>query len=163
MQSTTSKANHDYMSLLLITKNKHFTFNKGQYIGHIEPSIDHMSQTTINSLTTQKIIDEHIQPDSFMHPLHNLPADVRKSLNQLLETFKSQFEQDKTSIGTTHLTIMHIYMSDSEPVSQKPYPIAMKCYDLVRSEINKLLDAQVICNSHSSWSAPIIVVPMGDG
>ena len=35
----------------------------------------------------------------------------------------------------------------------------MKHYDWVKSEIEKLLDAKVIC---SSWSAPIIVVPKGD-
>ena len=91
----------------------------------------------------------HIQPDTFPPPLHTPLGDVRKSLNQLLETFKSQFAQDETSIGTTHLPKMQIDMDDSEPVSQKPYPIAMKHYDWVRSEINKLLDAQVIHSSHS--------------
>ena len=30
-------------------------------------------------------------------------------------------------------------------------------------KIEKLLAAKVICSSHSSWSAPIIVVPKGDG
>ena len=68
--------------------NKHVTFNKGQYIDHIEPSIDHMPQTSFNSLITQKMIDKHIQPDTFTPPLHTLPDDVMKSLNQLLETFK---------------------------------------------------------------------------
>ena len=58
--------------------NKHVTFNKGQCIGHIEPSIDHMPQTSINSLTTQKMIDEHVQPDTFTPPLHILPGNVRK-------------------------------------------------------------------------------------
>ena len=48
-----------------------------------------MPQTSINSLTTQKMLDEHIQPDTFTPPLHTLLVDVRKSLNQLLETFKS--------------------------------------------------------------------------
>ena len=69
--------------------NKHVTFNKGQCIGHIEPSIDHVPQTAIKSVTTQKMIDEHVQPDTFTPPLHTLPGDVRKSLHQLLETFKS--------------------------------------------------------------------------
>ena len=58
---------------------------------------------------------------------------------------------------------MQFDMGDSEPVLQKPYPITMKHYDWVRSEINKLLDAQVIHSSHSSWSASIIVVPKGGG
>ena len=52
---------------------------------------------------------------------------------------------------------------DSEPVLQRPYPIAMKHYDWVRSEKDKHPEAQVIHVSHSSWSTPIIVVPKGDG
>ena len=40
--------------------NKHVTFNEGQCIGHVEASIDHMLQTSINSLTTQKMLDEHV-------------------------------------------------------------------------------------------------------
>ena len=109
------------------------------------------------------MLDECVQPDTFMPPLYTLPGDVRKSLNLLLETFRSQFTQDETSIRTTHLTKMQIETGDSEPVLQRPHPIAMKHYDWVRSEINKLLDTQVICSSHSSWSAPILVVPKGDG
>ena len=89
-------------SLVANYTNKHVTFNKGQCIGLIEPSMDHMLQTSINSLTTQKIIDEHIQPDTFTPPLYTLSGVVRKSLNQLLETFKLQFEQDETSIDTSH-------------------------------------------------------------
>ena len=50
-----------------------------------------------------------------------------------------------------------------EPVPQKPYPIAMKHYQWVKDEIEKLLVAKVIHTSCSSWSAPIIVVPKGDG
>ena len=74
-----------------------------------------------------------------------------------------QFAQDETSIGTTPLTSMTIDTSNSDPVSQKPYPIAMKHYQWVKDEIEKLLAAKVICTSHSSWSAPIIVVPKGNG
>ena len=117
-----------------------------------------MPQTFINSIMTQKMLDEQVHPDTLTPPLHTLPGDVRKSLNQLLETFKSQFAQDETNIGTTHLTKMQNDTGDSEPVLQRPFPFAMKHYDWIRSEINKLLDGWVICGSHSSWSAPIIVV-----
>ena len=67
------------------------------------------------------------------------------------------------SIGTTPLTEMTIDMGNSDPVSQKPKLIAMKNYQWVKDEIEKLLTAKVICSSRSSWSAPIIVVPDGDG
>ena len=49
--------------------NKHVMFNKGQCIGHKEPSTD------------GEMLDEHVHPDTFTPPLHALPGDVRKSLN----------------------------------------------------------------------------------
>ena len=39
----------------------------------------------------------------------------------------------------------------------------MKHYQWVKDEIEKLLATKAICTSHSSWSAPTIVVPKGDG
>ena len=39
----------------------------------------------------------------------------------------------------------------------------MKHYQWVKDEIEKLLAAKVIHSSRSSWSAPVIVVPKGDG
>ena len=81
----------------------------------------------------------------------------------LLEEHESQFAKDETSIGTTPLMSLTIDNGTADPVSQKPYPIAMKHYDWVKNEIEKLLAAKVIHTSQSSWSAPIIVVPKGDG
>ena len=49
----------------------------------------------------------------------------------------------------------------SDPVPQEPYPKAMKHYQWVKEEIEKLLAAKVIYSSRSSWSVPIIVVPKG--
>ena len=138
---------------------KHVRFNKAQSIGNLEPSIDQMPQTPINSITTQKMIDEHIQPDAFTSPLCTLLGNVRESQNQLLVTFKSQFVQDETSIAITHLTKMQIDTGNSEPVSQRPYPITVKHYDWVKNAIKKLFDAQVICSSHSSWSAVSLWYP----
>ena len=39
----------------------------------------------------------------------------------------------------------------------------MKNYQWVKEEIEKPLTVKVICSSRSHWSAPIIVVPKGDG
>ena len=115
----------------------------------MEPSIDPRPQTSVTSTITQKMIDEHVQQDAFTLPIHTLWDNVRKSLNQLLKTFKSQCVQDETSIGMTYLTKMQIDTGDPEPVPQRPYPITIKHYDWVKNEINKLLNTQVICSSHS--------------
>ena len=57
---------------------------------------------------------------------------------------------------------MSINTKDLPPIAKKPYALALKHYDWVRDEIDKLLEAGVIRESHSSWSAPTVVVPKGD-
>ena len=109
------------------------------------------------------MLPKTIKPDSFTPPKYQLDSTTQQQLDNLLGTFKNQFAKDKMTIGTTPLTQMSIDMGDSDPVSQKPYPVAMKHYNWVKEEIDKLLEAGVIRNSHSSWSEPIIVVPKGDG
>ena len=116
-----------------------------------------------NSITLKKMMSETVTPDTFDPPWHELSAPIQDSLNLLLQDYKSQFAKDETTIGTTPLTSMTIDTGITNPVSQKPYPIAMKHYQWVKDEIEKLLTAKVICTSHSSWSAPIIVIPKGDG
>ena len=88
---------------------------------------------------------------------------MQHNIKLLLQEYESQFTKDKTTIGTAPLTSMTIDTGTSDPVSKKPYPIAMKHYQWVKEEIERLLAAKVICTSCSTWSAPIIVVPKGDG
>ena len=129
----------------------------------MEPYIDNMPQTSVSSILTKKWWRNKFNWTLCNPPSHNLSQEIKQSLNKLLETFKSQFAQDETSIGTTHLTKMHIDTGTSESVSQRPYPIAMKHYDWVKNKINKILDIKVICTSHSSWSTSIIIDAKGDG
>ena len=105
------------------------TFNKGQYIGHMEPLISKMSQRSVHSGITQKMMDDQVQLDTFTPPLHHLSLEVKWSLDELFESFKSHFVKDETSIGMTNLSKMQIDTGNYDPVSQKSYPIAMKHYD----------------------------------
>ena len=147
--------------------NKHLTFHKGKYTGHLKPAVldstDQQETHQTNSTTLTKMMSETITPGTFNPPCHELSAAVQEDLELLLQEYESQFTKDETSIGTTPLTNMTIDTGTSDPVSQKPYPIAMKHYQWVKEEIEKLLAAKVICTSYSSWSAPIIVLPKGDG
>ena len=56
-----------------------------------------------------------------------------------LKEYESQFVKDEACIRTTPLTSMTIDMGSFNPVSQKPYPIAMKNYQWVKEEIEKSL------------------------
>ena len=136
--------------------NKHITFNKGEYVGHLEPPIDEIPQSpanpdsqTTHSITTERMMAEKVDPDTFKPPCYKL-KNIKTKLIELLKEYNSQFAQDETTIGTTPLTEMTIDTGTSEPVSQKPYPIAMKHDKWVKDKINKLLTEKVIQGSQPS-------------
>ena len=141
--------------------NKHLTFHKGEYIGHLEPvvlnSTDQRDTHYANSVTLKKMMSETVTPDTFDPLWHELSAPIQDSLKLLLQEYESQFAKDEATIGTTPLTSMTIDTDTTNPVSQKPYPIAMKHYEWVKDEIEKLLTTKVIHTSCSSWLATIIV------
>ena len=116
-----------------------------------------------NSVTIQRMMAEQVEPDTFHPPHHKLKPSIESKLDTLLKEYASQFAKDEMSIGTTPLTEMAIDTGTSEPVSQNPYPIAMKKYQWVKNETEKLLKVKITQSSRSSWSAPIIIIPKGDG
>ena len=71
---------------------------------------------------------EKVEPDIFKPLCHKLKKDIETKLEELLKDYQSQFTQDVTIIGMTPLTKMTIDTGDSKPVSQKPFPIAVKHY-----------------------------------
>ena len=78
-----------------------------------------MLQTSINSLNTQKMIDEHVHQDTFTSPLHTLPGNVRRHLNYNLFRMKEELTQLISQKMQTDTV-------DSEPASQRSCAITMK-------------------------------------
>ena len=154
---TRSKGKHPVNILVSNNTNKHITFNNGEYIGHLEPSItddmtiDDSETHSAHSITLQKMMAEKVKPDIFNPLHHKLKTGIQSKLDTLIKEYETQFPKDEMSIRTTPLTEMTINTGDSEPISQKPYPIAMKNYQLVKDEIEKLPTAKVICSSRLSW------------
>ena len=90
---------------------------------------------TTSSVAAKKMVSEKVDPDIFEPPHHKLNPNIEAKLETLLKEYESQFLRDDTTIGTTPLTRMSIDTGNSEPVSQKPFPIAMKHYQWVKDEI----------------------------
>ena len=66
--------------------NRHLTFNKGEYIGYLEPTItddttiDQTEAHQTNSITLQKMMAEQVKPDVFDPPCHKLTTYVQSEL-----------------------------------------------------------------------------------
>ena len=116
--------------------------------------------THINELGPQQDFVNYNKP-----ALQDAPIDkqTKANLDKLLDNNKDAFAEDERQIGTTPLTEMITDTGDHPPIAKKPYTLALKHHDMVKEEIDKLLEAGVIRECHSSWSAPIVVEPKGDG
>ena len=118
------KGNTSLNILMSNYTNKHIMFNKGEYIGHLEPTIEEISQTTknpdaptVHSITTKRMTAEKVEPDTFKPSHHKLKQNIETKLTELLKECDSQFAEDETSIGITPLTEMTIDKGNSEPVT----------------------------------------------
>ena len=66
----------------LIIPIKHITFNKGEYIGHLEPgitehtTIDQPETHSAHSVILHKMMAEQVQPDIFDPPHHKLKPGI---------------------------------------------------------------------------------------
>ena len=94
--------------------------------------------------------------------LQDAPIDrqIRLDLDKLLKDNDNAFATDERQIGTIK---MEIDTGDHPCIAKMSYTLALKHYDWVKDETDKLLEAGVIREGHSRWSAPIVVVPKGDG
>ena len=69
--------------------NKHLTFHKGEYIGHLElielPSTDQWETHQANSITLKKVTSKTVMSDNFEPPRHKILTPVQISLELLLK------------------------------------------------------------------------------
>ena len=80
--------------------NKHTMFNKGEYVGHLEQTIEDIEEKnqhfqanphahTTNSITTQQMMAEQVEPETFKPPYHKLKQHIESKLKALLKEYNS--------------------------------------------------------------------------
>jgi hypothetical protein len=89
-----------------------------------------------------------------------LNEDQLREVNKLLREFSDVLTD---SPDTTKLVKHGIEVTTSEPVRSIPYPILHAMRDVIRKEIDSMLEMRVIESSKSSYSSPIVLVIQTDG
>ena len=137
--------------------NKHIKFNKGEYIGCLEPTItDNMPSDQpvthpTNSVTLQKMMAEQVQWETFNPPCHNLKPNIKFKLKALLKDFALQFAKDKMTIGTTPLTEMTTDTGNSEtlPNCNEELPMGKgRDWEIAHSRSHLQQHMQLVCTNH---------------
>ena len=71
------------------------------------------------------------------------------------------FSLDETDIGRTDLINHRIETIDSSPVKIPPRRLPIAKHDIVQKEIDRWLKQGIIRESHSAYSAPVVLVQRG--
>ena len=90
-----------------------------------------------------------------------LSADQQQKVWRLLVEFADVFSLDETDIGRTDLIKHRIETTDSVPVKIPPRRLPIAKRDLVQREIDRWLELGIIRESHSAYSAPVVLVQRG--
>ncbi|KAK0131974.1 Retrovirus-related Pol polyprotein from transposon 17.6 [Merluccius polli] len=84
-------------------------------------------------------------------------------VRSLLLNYSSLFSTHDGDLGCTNLLSHEIPLLDDTPVRQRYRRIPPSEYEVVKTHINQLLEAQVIRESSSPYASPIVLVKKKDG
>ena len=79
--------------------NQHITFNKGEYIGHLENINEEKNSQphensdayTTSSVTTKRMMSEQVEPGTFEPSCHKLKLNTETKLEAILKEYELQF------------------------------------------------------------------------
>ena len=96
--------------------------------------------------------------------VQELKLDMEEPKKGQLQEVLTSFPQVLANTpGRTNLVQHHISAGDATPIQQKPYRVPYAQRDLVKQELDRMLQANVIRPSTSPWASPIVLVPKKDG
>lgn len=90
----------------------------------------------------------------------NLNNSERNRLNILLDQHKEIFAENREATPFAEHTIK---LTDETPISVPPYRLSPFKREVLRKEIDKMLEDDVIEECESAYAAPVVLVPKKDG
>ncbi|XP_075071707.1 uncharacterized protein LOC142160697 [Mixophyes fleayi] len=80
-------------------------------------------------------------------------------LDQLFVTLRPYQNHFTGKPGQTHLVAHHVNTGDQPPLRQTAYRVSLEVQTDMKREIEEMLELGVIRKSHSSWAAPVVLIP----
>ena len=94
--------------------------------------------------------------DTFEMKVSHLNNNQKLELRKLLMSFPSIVSD---SPGRTNLVCHDVDVQEAEPIKQHPYRLNPNKSQIVKSQVDYLLQHKLVRPSHSPWSSPVVLVP----
>ena len=86
--------------------------------------------------------------------------EERERIHEVLQRYDHVL---RVAPGQTSITECAVKLTSKNPVRSKAYPIPHAMRESLNKEIEKMLEADVIEKSNSSYSSPVVLVKKPDG
>ena len=134
-------------------------------LGHfekVEPSITTYSLKTSTPIVSTPPSKPHSDIEiDFSNT--NLTSTQQQEIRKLLRTYSSVFSHSQTYLGRTSIVQHLINTGDHKPVKLRPYRTSPENLEEIRRQVQEMLQNDLIEESCSAWSAPVILVKKKDG
>ncbi len=95
---------------------------------------------------------------------NNLSDAEQQTMMSMIERCgEGLFSSEAVPFGKTHLFEHAIEVECSQPIAQRFRPTSPAEREIVRTELNKMLETRAVRPSKSPWASPIVLVPKKDG
>ena len=110
----------------------------------------------------EKVAALRLKKISELLPLDGLNAEETASVLKLVNEFPFQFHLPGDKIKGTKLTKHTIKTTDETPVYTKQFRFTPALNKEIESQVNTLLDNDIIEESYSPWNSPVFIIPKKD-
>lgn len=123
----------------------------------------------INDLSEkeEKYLAQHQLPshleDLFNRSVEHLGEQHHSKVCKLLREFQDVFAKDDMDLGRTNYTKHSIETGDTRPIRHRPRRAPRVHQEEIDSQVEKMLEQNIIVPSDSPWSSPVVLVKKKDG
>jgi len=109
----------------------------------------------------------NLSPTEYIHLaefVNNLDEEFASDLVSMLENNLEVLATSSEELSPSLLIPHHIDLKlDATPIMQRAYCLSKAKSDILKSEIGKLIEKNLITPSNSPWSSPVVLVPKHNG
>ncbi|KAL1263544.1 hypothetical protein QQF64_006283 [Cirrhinus molitorella] len=135
----------------------------GVYVVSLPPGVTEVKEVVATVSSQGCVVDSSLQERIESVDLSALGIEEQHMVRTLLRSYQSVFSAHDNDLGCTNLISHDIPLTDDVPVRQRYRRLPPSEYDVVKTHINLLLEAQVIRESCSPYASPIVLVKKKDG
>lgn len=114
-----------------------------------------LNDVEMKDMEVEDILDENLTRLRLDH----MNEEEQKCISELCRDYKDIFYSDKLPLSFTNQVKHVIRTKNEDPIYVRPYRLPPVQTQEIKSQVEKLLQNNVIQESHSPWNAPVHLVP----